>query len=284
MRTGVAMLVAAVALIILSAAADAPAGRSGQLPRSALVPNAVAFLDRRDGILGTGWAGCRNRAWHCRLQGTVSVTSDGGRTWRVVLRTRRPVIGVESFHDAVYARLDNGQAFWAADNARNWQRRTPLSFKGYCPKGWQAGFTADFVDMNIETPWSICVGVPGAGNQAKAVYRGTRRVAFTAIQGVPTRSGISSYGYPVGISGGDGGFGIIWESRGTLYVTRDGGHHWRSLPKVARPEIDFGIWADADAYPDGTAFVLLSIGGSERRRLIETTNAGRSWRVVHRWR
>jgi hypothetical protein len=30
--------------------------------------------------------------------------------------------------------------------------------------------------------------------------------------------------------------------------------------------------------------VLLSIGGSERRRLIETTNAGRSWRVVHRWR
>jgi hypothetical protein len=30
--------------------------------------------------------------------------------------------------------------------------------------------------------------------------------------------------------------------------------------------------------------VLLSHGGGEQRRLIETTNAGRTWRVVHRWR
>ncbi len=82
-----------------------------------------------------------------------------------------------------------------------------------------------------------------------------------------------------------GSFGIIWESRGTLYVTRDGGRRWHALPKVAQPELDFGDWADAGAHPQGTGFVLLqrSAGTGETWRLIETTDAGRTWRVVHRW-
>jgi hypothetical protein len=284
MRAKVAMVVAAVGLIALSAAATAPARTHGELPRSTLVPNAVDFLDRRHGLLGTGWEGCGNPAWHCRLRGTISRTADGGKTWQVVLRTRRPVVAVAYFHDAVYARLDDGRTLEAGSDARNWQRRSRLPFKGYCPKSWRAGFTADLVDTNIDAPWSICVGRPGAGNEAKAVYRGTRRVAFTPLGSHGGYGGIGVYGYPAGISGTHGGLGIIWETRGTLYLTRDGGHHWHALPKVARPEIDFGDWADADAYPYGTEFVLLSIGGSEKRRLIETTDAGRTWRVVHRWR
>ena len=156
--------------------------------------------------------------------------------------------------------------------------------RGYCPKGWSAGVTADIVDTNIVTPWSVCSGIPGAGNVAKAVYRGKARVAFTPFAAHGGSGGISVYGYPIGIAGSDGDFGIIWESRGTLYVTRDGGHHWHALPKVARPELDFGDWADVTG--NGTAFVLLqySLGDGEAHRLIETTDAGRTWRVVHRWR
>ncbi|HKD95610.1 MAG TPA: hypothetical protein VKB43_12965 [Gaiellaceae bacterium] len=294
MRTRVAMVVAAVGLIALAAAAETQARSSASLPRSALVPNAVAFIDRKHGLLGTGWENCASKYWHCRLQGTISVTSDGGRTWHVVLRTRRPVVAVDSFHDGDFALLDNGQTFsTAASQPRRWRREGnhPRAFEGYCPKGWSAGYTADFVDTNIATPWSLCGRQPGAGNQAKAVYRGTKRVAFTAMTGGPSRGGISSYGYAAGISGvpsargsAVSGFGIIWETRGTLYATRDGGRHWHALPKVARPEVDFGDWADADVYPSGTAFVLLSHGGGEQRRLIETTNAGRTWHVVHRWR
>jgi hypothetical protein len=277
------MLVVAVGLIALSAAAAAPARSSAKLPRSALVPNAVAFFDRTHGLLGTGWEGCVNGTWHCRRQGTISVTSDGGKTWHVVLHTRRPVVAVEYFHDGTYARTDNGQTYAGDNSGRRWQRRSPLSFHGHCPKGWHAGFTADFVDTNIDTPWSICSGPPGAGNVEKAVYRGTRRVAFTPSTTHNGYGGISLYGYPAGISGSYAGLGIIWETRGTLYLTHDGGHHWHALPKIARPEIDFGDWADADVYPHGTAFVLLSIGGGERRRLIETTDDGRRWHVVHRW-
>jgi photosystem II stability/assembly factor-like uncharacterized protein len=71
------------------------------------------------------------------------------------------------------------------------------------------------------------------------------------------------------------------ESRGTLHATRDGGSHWTGLPKVARPEEDFG--QSGAALPHGVAYVLLSVGGSGVRRLIGTTAAGRSWHVVHRW-
>jgi hypothetical protein len=119
----------------------------------------------------------------------------------------------------------------------------------------------------------------------KAVYRltvhGWRRVAYTPF-GDHGYGGISSYGYPVGMAVADDGFGLIWESRGTLYVTRDGGSHWTGLPAVARPEVDFG--QSAAALPHGVAFVLLALGGSESRRLLVTRDGGHAWRVAYRWR
>jgi photosystem II stability/assembly factor-like uncharacterized protein len=87
------------------------------------------------------------------------------------------------------------------------------------------------------------------------------------------------FGYPLGIAMARDGFGVIWESRGTLYVTRDGGSHWTGLPKVARPEQDFGL--SGAALPRGVGYVLLSNSG--RIGLIETTDAGRSWHVVRHW-
>lgn len=269
------MVVAAVALVSLFTTAGTQARTATPLPADALVPNTVAFFDRLHGVVGTGSRG----------SGTISVTSDGARTWHVALRTKRPVVAVAHFHDAYYARTDDGRTFTADEAATHWQRTTRLSFLGYCPKGWERHYSAEFVDPNIESPWSICSGPPGAGNQAKAVYRGTKRVAFTPFAAHGGNGGISIYGYPSGIAGADGGFGIVWESRGTLYVTRDGGRHWHALPKVARPELDFGVWADTSA-AQGTGFVLLmrTVGSRARRRLIETTDAGRTWRVVHRWR
>jgi photosystem II stability/assembly factor-like uncharacterized protein len=120
----------------------------------------------------------------------------------------------------------------------------------------------------------------------KSVYRftatGTQRVAYTPFTGQDAYGGNEVYGYPLGISGADDGFGLIWESRGTLYVTRDGGATWTGRTGVARPEVDFG--SSAYALPHGVGFVLLAEGGGEQLRLLETTDAGRSWRVVHTWR
>jgi photosystem II stability/assembly factor-like uncharacterized protein len=254
MRSGAAMLVAVVALAVLSTASGA------RSPHSSLYPSAVAFGDRLHGELGFTSAHCSG----CKPRGAIAVTSDGGKTWSLVRHTDRRVVALSFFHDAYYVQLEHGRP----------------DFKGYCPRGWTSGFSADIVDTNIDTPWSICVGEPGAGNEAKAVYRGRTRVAYTPLAAHGGYGGISTYGYPVGIAGTHDGFGIIWETRGTLYVTRGGGHEWHALPEVARPELDFGVWGDVVGRRLG--FVLLERNG--RTRLIETADAGRAWHVIHRWR
>jgi photosystem II stability/assembly factor-like uncharacterized protein len=251
-----------------------------------LVPNAVAFFDRRHGVLGTGYQSCENHG--CRAKGTVSVTSDGGRRWRVVLHTPRPVVSVMRFGDrrVVYVQYDNGTTLRSGDRGKTWHRALALNpySVSVCPQGMSVGVNTQAYGRQ---DWSLCTGQPGAGNQAKAVYRlrarGWTRVAYTPM-GPPEHSygGISTYGYPVGIAGNDDGFAVIWERRGTLYVTRDGGHRWFALPKVARPEIDFGQWAYA-LPRGGVGFVVLARGPGCPCRLIETTDAGRGWRVVHRW-
>lgn len=261
MRTGVAVLLAALGLVVLSAASASPSS-----PR--LFPSAVAFSDRLHGELGFASPHCDG----CRPRSAIAVTSDGGKTWRVVRHTDRRVVAIAFFHDVYYAEAENGRLISGQPGSAN-------TFKGYCPNGWTAGYSADIVDTNIESPWSICVGQPGAGNQAKAVYRRKKRVAFTPPASHGGYGGISTYGYPVGIAGAND-FGIIWETRGTLYVTRDGGHHWHAQPKVAQPELDFGQWAYVVS--ERLGFALLVRNGHSR--LVETTEAGRTWRVVHRWR
>ncbi len=249
-------------------------------PRFALVPNAIAFRDPQHGIMGTGWQACANQggAFGCKPQGTISITSDGGKTWRVLVRTPRPVVtaSVQGTHEQVT--FDDGETIGSSDGGMHW---APVvtgrpSFTGPCP-----AFSVAFVI----TRWALCGSQSSAGNQGKSVYRltatGWKRVTDTLFASSKSYGGISSYGYVRGIAMATDGFGVIWESRGTLYVTRDGGRAWTGLPKVAQPEVDFGV--DAIALPHGVAFALLANGGGEKRRLVETADAGFSWRIVHSW-
>jgi photosystem II stability/assembly factor-like uncharacterized protein len=276
--------VVGVALVALLAAPASSAGRKP--PASRLVPNAVAFRDPLHGVLGSGWEGCVNRAWNCRPSGAISVTADGGRTWTVVRRTARPVVSLLRDGDAYVATLDDGERLRSAEGGRVWRPSSPSTGAGLpassvCPQGMLVGANAGAGD------WSLCTTEGGAGDQGKSVYRnlpdrGWVRVAWTGLTSTAAQGGISAYGYPLGIAGNDDGFGLIWESRGTLYVTRDGGRDWQALPKVVRPELDFGFWAFV-LPRGGVGWEVVGYQGTERRRLIETTDAGRTWRVVHRW-
>jgi photosystem II stability/assembly factor-like uncharacterized protein len=240
-------------------------------PRVALVPNAIAFRDPSHGIMGTGWQGCANDQFGCKPHGTISLTSDGGRTWRVVLRAARPVVAVSVDGVHEQARFDDGETIGSSDRGLHWAPVVVPPTTGVgspCPAGSQAF---------VVPGWAVCASQASAGNQAKLVFRlgvnGWKRLAA---------DGLSGYGYVAGLAMARNGFGIVWESRGTLYVTRDAGSHWTGLTDVARPEVDFG--ASGVALPHGIGFVILAKGGTEVRRLIETTDAGRSWRVVHAWR
>jgi photosystem II stability/assembly factor-like uncharacterized protein len=237
-------------------------------PRFALVPNAIAFRDPQHGMMGAG-----------QRTGTISLTADGGRTWKVVFRAPRPVVYVNYFAQAAWARLDDGENLRSTDGGRRWTPAAPsnpwLQFS-ICPLGWASHDTVG------DTDWSVCTTSGGAGEMGKAVYRlrssGWQRLAYVGARG--GAGGISIGGYPVGISGAHDGFGLIWEVRGPLYVTRDGGRLWTATKLV---EIDFDSGASASALPHGIGFFLMQRGGGGGQVLYETTDAGRSWRVVHTW-
>lgn len=272
------------------------------------VPALAVFWNLHDGL----FAGDR----------VVERTSNGGRTYRVVLHTRQLIyllqtLGrrgalVTAYSGKNWRTLDGGRtwqpvppaptAYWlnprigasfhgdtgddrgglalhvTHDGGRTWQRRrTP------CDRG-DIGFHA-FADLVTRASWwVVCVGEGGAGNEDKAIYR-TRSGGKTWEAGAATvrdreRGGISSYGYPEGLAFAPDGWGLLTESRGTLYVTRDGGAHFRAEPHVARPETDFA--GGAAAFRGGIGYVLLT--NFRGARLIETHDFGRTWSVVRRWR
>jgi photosystem II stability/assembly factor-like uncharacterized protein len=247
------------------------------LPAPALVPNAVAFWNARRGVLATGRVACLP---HC-AGGTISLTTDGGQTFRVVLRTRVAAAYLRMIDGTAYAELQGGGVYASRDGVHWHGSAWPAEPRPTQCARSQTTYTTSAGGRR----WALCGGVPSAGNVDKELYvmrNGGRswRLLLRVPGGRP--HGMSTYGYPLGISFAADGFGLIWESRGTLYVTRDGGRTWTAQPKVARPEIDFG--RGATALPGGRGFVLLGFQGTPRARLVRTGDDGRSWHVVHRWR
>jgi photosystem II stability/assembly factor-like uncharacterized protein len=284
-----------------------------------VAPNAIAFWSAQRGLLGAGT--CRDES--C-TRGEISLTLDGGRSFRLLLRTRRPVIDLETAGArSAIAVEDGGRALRTLDGGRSWQPfrlryharfATPEVGFGFrrvavrnhdallllattdggrtwrrrpspCTQALAFSALADLVTPALG--WIVCLGEPGAGNESKAVYRTTDggrhwHVGAEEVNWPRPRfhGGIESYGYPFGISFAPDGFGILWESRGTLYVTRDGGSRWTPEPRVARPEVDFG--RGATAFARGRGLYLVARAG--RPTLLATSDYGRTWRIVHRWR
>ena len=131
--------------------------------------------------------------------------------------------------------------------------------------------------------WALCVGQPGVGNQAKAIFetsnggRGWRLRAWASIF-ARGRGGLGTGGYPQGIAFGRAGRGLLWESRGALFLTKDGGRNWR-VAGLTRYDVDFGQSASVAA--NDRYYVLLQTNG--RFRLVTTHDSGAHWRTVHRW-
>src|SRR2546430_713964 len=91
---------------------------TGALPQTAVVPSAIAFWNARHGLLAT--RSCRSPG-SCQT-GTISLTSKGGRTFRVVLRTHKEVLALQTAGpEAAIAELDGGQALRTLDRGRSWR-------------------------------------------------------------------------------------------------------------------------------------------------------------------
>ena len=249
-----------------------------------LAPNTVAFADATHGALGTGYP------YSGDAGGAIELTSDGGRDWHVALRTTRPVLKLAAEGSLWYAQLDDGETLQSSDSGHHWKPTATQvwpSSPSTCPMGLDVGVLATPADPT----WSVCSTSGGAGNEGKAVFRlrnsGWKRVACTNFAtthfpcGEASYGGISGLGYPLGVAGNSNGFGLIWESRGTLWATKDGGRHWRGLQHLVQFDVDIGSWATV-LPRGGVGFAITRASSSTR--LLETTDAGHTWRVVHRWR
>jgi photosystem II stability/assembly factor-like uncharacterized protein len=309
------LLVVAAAAVAVQTGAAAPA-------RTRLVtrPASAIFLNARVGLLGVRY--CVRGAGHC-ASGGVERTTDGGRTYSVVLRTRKPITSVERFGpQGATATTLFGAAWRTLDGGRTWRPvsyrpffwatpRIALRFDAYVKRSGQKlalRVTHDggrtfrrLVDpcnsavtyqayADLATPklwWILCVGIPAGGTMDKAVFRtrngGRTWQAAAANLGPPNprvHGGIGLFGYPNGLVFARNGFGFVTESRGTLFVTRDGGLHFQAQRKVDRPEVDY--CAGAAAFSGGVGYALLTAGFQSR--LVETHDFGRTWHVVRRWR
>lgn len=208
------------------------------------------------------------------------LTTDGGRHWtrfrlRYPTSFATPTLGL-GYHWYFVGNQGRMALLVTRDGGKTWWRQ-PAPCQGQ-------GALTDLLTQRLA--WLMCLGGPGAGNEQKALFRTTdggrhwQPLARAPMTG-QAHGGIPGYGYPQGMSFSPDGFGIIWESRGTLYVTRDGGAHWTAKPKVAQPEVDFGF--GGAAFPEGRAFVLLARGGGRPARLLATNNYGRNWHEIIHW-
>ncbi len=307
-----ALLVTVVAAVVTQAGAAARGSTS-----LVTVPNSIVFWNAHDGLFAAdecprATVACNRgvielttdggRTYHVvfRTPGTLdlqTVGSEGaiastatGKAWRTLNRGRtwqrfysrftvdwlNPLVGVR-FHSYVAHNHAALAMFVTRDGGRTWQRR-----RGPCNKTDAAmSASVDFVTPKLW--WIVCEGEGGAGNEDKAIYRTvdggrTWEAGASATIG-RERGGISSYGYPDGLAFAPDGWGLLTESRGTLYVSRDGGTHFHAEPNVARPEVDFA--GGAAAFSGGIGYVFL---GEADPRLLRTHDYGRTWQVVRRWR
>jgi photosystem II stability/assembly factor-like uncharacterized protein len=123
--------------------------------------------------------------------------------------------------------------------------------------------------------------------QPKAVFetrnggRRWRLVADAFFTRIGERGGLSTGGYPYGMSFGPGGHGLLWQARGHTYSTRDGGRHWRSL-RVTSPDVIEG--EAASVVSAAVRFLVVRNGRTGTFELLRLSRSGRAHVVVHRWK
>ncbi|MDX6440044.1 MAG: hypothetical protein QOF45_2627 [Gaiellaceae bacterium] len=291
---------------LLLVAVPAQAGTRQERP---LPPQEIAFWSVQDGLLVS--SAVRQGA----SPTTISVTHDGGRTWRVVrhLSASASVSAVAGTGTA-FATTSRG-LLQTHDSGATWSRIFPgilwqPSFVS-TRVGWAVGgvpFERERIlsthdggrswrvlrgpcgsETTIEVSlasatrgWVVCSSQPGAGQQPKEVWStrdggGSWRLVNRASPfSKAVGHGLCVCGYAAGIELTAGGAGWLWMARGSFYSTHDGGRSWTSLP-ISAPEVVEG--RSAALLTSRVGYALFG----HRPALRFTRDGGRTWTVVRRW-
>ena len=213
-------------------------------------------------------------------------TQDGGLTWQPGTKgISAPSFPTPRVGFALRPRLANaGPLMRTLDGGRTWHR-----LASPCRRGWGGyAWAGSVAFVSPQHGWLVCTGQPGAGNQSKAVYETVnggawwRRLLNVWFEpGRVHTGGLSRYGYASGISFSAGGRGLLWEGRGSSYLTSDRGRSWRPI-SVTSPDERVGL--SGSFVSDRIAYLLVQDSGARLAFQLErTTDGGRTWHLVRSW-
>jgi photosystem II stability/assembly factor-like uncharacterized protein len=218
-------------------------------------PVSIAFLDRQHGVLAEeDWSCGKPRGCPAR----ILVSDDGGRRWTVTVSATRP-LRLDAVRGSSDVRASTGMGvIESRDRGVTWRRvlAHPAAVSFATARDGGMIPTAATLDRSV----TLLATRDGGrswhrrSNPCRGDFGLTAALSLTS----PTR-------------------GWVWEDRGWLLMTSDGGTHWQKS-SITRP--DAIAAQSASRLDDEIGYVLLR-GCSVR--LVRTADAGRSWTTVKRW-
>lgn len=247
---------------------------------------------------GTSWRVTYHATMPIRLypvRGTLEVwastgasvieSRDGGSSWRRMLSRPAAAIGFATANDGWL--IGTGGTFGhprpllaTRDGGHTWRR-----IAGPCRGDF--GIVAAVAPVSASRGWTVCTTQSGTGFQGKAIWQTDDGGAHWRLRsrvhpiGPPKPAlrvgAIDGFGYVTGMQFLPGGQGWLWEDRGWLLTTTDGGLDWRKSP-LTKPD---QIAAQSASLLDRHTGYMLLRGCTVR--LVRTTDGGRTWTTAKSW-
>lgn len=248
-------------------------------------PNSLAFFDRRNGVIG-GRITCPRRC-EGRGQGVIAITTNHGRTWKVVTRAAHPIThltivpGTETVwataSDCHYFLTDCGRLLLRSDDGgRTWTRTfTDLINPTFASE--QVGFapTGEVFDGHRRARIARTFDGGATWTRVRGPCRGWQNM--TVALSFPT----VSHGWALCAMDGAGAGFFQFKA---VYETSDGGSSWTP---VYASDLDGGlgccIAANGGAvglrmFEDGSGYTWT--GGVDGTFLYRTVDGGNGWEPV----
>lgn len=272
------------------------------LPTSGVDPKATAFWNAKDGLLagtlknagkGVGFIALSTDGgltWHLAYQGGTSVnhlhlvgqhealateTKSGGTSQILMSSTSGRSFDVLSAASGLHNAQASGHRMWAVKETNHAIALETKSSGHWHMLGSGCAKPLVLSAYSLVTPklaFTLCVeGTPGHGLQSDVRISTDGGKTFSA-QGL---RGVVLQGTPSGLSFRSGQLGWLWEKKGPMYSTRNGGRSWVDLQVT--PGSTYVI--DATRISKTAGFALFQTAAGIRFE--QTEDGGQFWAILH---